>query len=65
MKTILVYGDNEEEILDKIMVDRVPNEIKWRGCLYTIWNSEVGYGISTKVKDINEYNGKFFFYYDD
>ena len=27
---ILVYGDNEEEILDKIMVERVPNEINWR-----------------------------------
>ena len=65
MKSILVYGDNKEEILDTIIVDRVPNVIKWRGCVFTIWNSELGYLISTKGKDINDYNGTFFFYYDD
>jgi hypothetical protein len=66
MKVILVYGDDKNEILDKILVETIPNLIVWRNSTYTIKNSELGYLVDLpKGKDINDYNGTFFFYYDD
>jgi hypothetical protein len=65
MKTILVYGDDKNDILDKISVEIVPNVIMWRNCTHIVNNSELGYLVLPKDKNINDYNGTFFFYYDD
>ena len=66
MKTILVYGDDKNEVLDKILVETVPNLIMWRNCTYTVNNSELGYLVNLpKGKNINDYDGTFYFYYDD
>jgi hypothetical protein len=66
MKTILVYGDDKNEILDKILVETIPDLIMWRNSTYTVKNSELGYLVDLpKDKNINDYNGTFFFYYDD
>jgi hypothetical protein len=66
MKTILVYGDDKNEILDKILVETIPNLIVWRNSTYTINNSELGYLVDLpKGKKIDDYNGTFYFYYDD
>jgi len=66
MKTILVYGDDKNEILDKILVETVPNLIMWRNCTHIVNNSELGYLVDLpKDKKIDDYNGTFFFYYDD
>ena len=66
MKTIVVYGDDKNEILDKILVEKVPNVIMWRNCTYIVKNSELGYLVDLpQGKVIDDYNGTFFFYYDD
>ena len=66
MKTIMVYGSTTEDILDKILVEKVLDIITWKNEEYYVWNSDLGYlKHPPSGKYINEYNGEFFFFYDD
>jgi hypothetical protein len=65
MKFILVYGDSNDEILDKIYVETVPDIIVWKNQEYRIWNTDLGFLINPPDnKKINDYKGTFFFFYD-
>lgn len=65
-KEILVYGNSKDDIIDRIIVDKIESGVKWRNMGFPVY-AEDGYDALNPVPGdhVSNYDGPYYIWYDD